>query len=487
MRNRKHYSIIAVLCGGLFGFTSCSDIGDAALNGQPVAVQFSTGHTAKPESRVTDAGEWETTDRIGIYMVQSGKTLAATNIVGEADNRKYLPGSETETATLSPDGTGQTIYYPASGTVDFIAYYPWVETGTSAGQINNYQYPVDLNNQKKAANYFISRDAKGKDKKAGAVTLNFSRMLSKLVMTLEASASSELTGSDLAAITPITLTAPLTANYALVDGAITSVGNNTTVSLGSVQESSGVYTVEAIVLPGTGTGRKVAFTLPESAGGGTLTWNIPSERDFAPGTQYKCNLTLDRTGVKAGTFTIEDWTGVDDDPTESDPDFVPESWSDPNCYIISTDGGSVTIPVRKAYDMWRYHPFFKTSTLKDNLSGELTAELVWMDNQDLIDTDDPNSIALTGDDYYAQITVQTAANQTGNAVVAVKIGGEIRWSWHLWVTGEDVTATTCNYNNGERDYTFMDRNLGAINATVGDVGSKGLYYQWGRKDPFVGG
>lgn len=32
----------------------------------------------------------------------------------------------------------------------------------------------------------------------------------------------------------------------------------------------------------------------------------------------------------------------------------------------------------------------------------------------------------------------------------------------------------------------MDRNLGAISATPGDVGALGLLYQWGRKDPFLG-
>jgi hypothetical protein len=33
---------------------------------------------------------------------------------------------------------------------------------------------------------------------------------------------------------------------------------------------------------------------------------------------------------------------------------------------------------------------------------------------------------------------------------------------------------------------MMDRNLGAISATPGDVGAHGLMYQWGRKDPFLG-
>jgi len=34
--------------------------------------------------------------------------------------------------------------------------------------------------------------------------------------------------------------------------------------------------------------------------------------------------------------------------------------------------------------------------------------------------------------------------------------------------------------------TILDRNLGATSVTPGDVSSYGLYYQWGRKDPFVG-
>lgn len=33
---------------------------------------------------------------------------------------------------------------------------------------------------------------------------------------------------------------------------------------------------------------------------------------------------------------------------------------------------------------------------------------------------------------------------------------------------------------------MMDRNLGAVSATPGDVGALGLLYQWGRKDPFLG-
>lgn len=33
----------------------------------------------------------------------------------------------------------------------------------------------------------------------------------------------------------------------------------------------------------------------------------------------------------------------------------------------------------------------------------------------------------------------------------------------------------------------MDRNLGAVGTTAGGTDAYGMYYQWGRKDPFYGG
>ena len=70
----------------------------------------------------------------------------------------------------------------------------------------------------------------------------------------------------------------------------------------------------------------------------------------------------------------------------------------------------------------------------------------------------------------------------GNAVIAAKdASGTILWSWHIWLTDEPEKQKY--YGNAG---TMMDRNLGAISATPGDVGALGLLYQWGRKDPFLG-
>ena len=56
------------------------------------------------------------------------------------------------------------------------------------------------------------------------------------------------------------------------------------------------------------------------------------------------------------------------------------------------------------------------------------------------------------------------------------------WSWHIWVTDYDPAAAAQSYTGGR---IFMDRNLGALSSAESEVSSQGLYYQWGRKDPFV--
>ena len=69
----------------------------------------------------------------------------------------------------------------------------------------------------------------------------------------------------------------------------------------------------------------------------------------------------------------------------------------------------------------------------------------------------------------------------GNAVIAARNrSGEILWSWHIWLTDQPQEQ---KYNVGT---IMMDRNLGATSATPGEIETFGLFYQWGRKDPFLG-
>lgn len=77
----------------------------------------------------------------------------------------------------------------------------------------------------------------------------------------------------------------------------------------------------------------------------------------------------------------------------------------------------------------------------------------------------------------------------GNALIgAYNADGEIIWSWHIWVTNNHPASDIVTLG----DAVVMNVNLGAecnsngSNDTQKIYESYGMYYQWGRKDPFVG-
>ena len=75
----------------------------------------------------------------------------------------------------------------------------------------------------------------------------------------------------------------------------------------------------------------------------------------------------------------------------------------------------------------------------------------------------------------------------GNALIgAYDAADNLLWSWHIWVTDFDPDADALQLG----DYELMSRQLGALqNGNADNTAiwhSYGLYYQWGRKDPFVG-
>ena len=59
--------------------------------------------------------------------------------------------------------------------------------------------------------------------------------------------------------------------------------------------------------------------------------------------------------------------------------------------------------------------------------------------------------------------------------------GDCIWSWHIWSVDYDPATMAQTYSSGA---VFMDRNIGALTTDCTQPSSRGLYYQWGRKDPF---
>lgn len=140
-----------------------------------------------------------------------------------------------------------------------------------------------------------------------------------------------------------------------------------------------------------------------------------------------------------------------------------------NCYMVKPGTSSIFIPVSRA---------------EEGIPGSLSRrnnfkeKFIWTDNSNGLSTSGAVSeIKVYGKGRKALLSVKPGIKE-GNAVIAVKDQnqGLIKWSWHIWVT---------NYIPSTTDQ-FMDRNLGALSNFLDNQWwlSRGLFYQWGRKDPF---
>ena len=99
--------------------------------------------------------------------------------------------------------------------------------------------------------------------------------------------------------------------------------------------------------------------------------------------------------------------------------------------------------------------------------------------------EDKNSL-ISGLDIKDGKVVFMYTGQEGNAQIAVTDASDnILWSWHLWLTDQPSVQV---YKNDKGTFEVLDRNLGATRADRGSDtewrDSRGLLYQWGRKDPF---
>lgn len=142
-----------------------------------------------------------------------------------------------------------------------------------------------------------------------------------------------------------------------------------------------------------------------------------------------------------------------------------------NCYVISMAGS------------YRFNCSVKGNGT-ESVGVINSAAVLWetLNTTDAVTLGSVVSSVSLEDGY---INFSTPATFTpGNALIVVKsITGKIVWSWHIWAVDFDPEGYAQEYPGGA---LMMDRNLGALNNDTGDAGAFGLFYQWGRKDPFVG-
>ena len=248
---------------------------------------------------------------------------------------------------------------------------------------------------------------------------------------------------------------------------------------------------------------------------GRIDNNSEKDEENAPANAFEIGVNVNHTSVDDGSTTYPTYKVYPGQNMTNDFNIkrnciynitvniehdekvnVPSS----NCFIV--------IPGR----LLAFEPYYRTETgggfrIEDYLNPDEESKaidrvsILWQTENAI--GDNTNGDLVYYDSGQKKIYVRTQEGNEGNALIAAyNKAGEIIWSWHIWVTGNDPANLTNSiryttyrwdekgiYTEEQRvpGYQVMSCNLGALankpaNAT--DTKPFGLLYQWGRKDPF---
>ena len=293
MKTKRFLSAVVIVA--TVTFTSCNNvINDIADDNSPEAVKFSAGIEATPKAPTYASGtSWDPGDAIGIFMVENG----TFDISLGAENKEYT--------TTAGDGdftaVAGDIYYPQSGDVDFIAYYPW-QTGMDLTD----PYEVDVSDQSDPEAIdllWAMADNGGSGYNSGGVAFAFSHMLTRIVLT--AVNGDGLIAADLTGMTAKISGMNTKADFDLADGELDTPTDVANIDL---QHVAGKY--EAILVPQSVVSDAMEVTFTLDNGAGEFVWKVPATT-FEAGKEYTYTITLNRSGEITFTGTINPWLTED--------------------------------------------------------------------------------------------------------------------------------------------------------------------------------
>ena len=224
--------------------------------------------------------------------------------------------------------------------------------------------------------------------------------------------------------------------------------------------------------------------------------------NFKAGTIHTLHLKFETTGSIAA-IVLDDASGVYYDLTTGETFDVAGvnviAYKYANCYVIhsgikyDSDNNGVA---DKLYDGFcfsatkvgngiQYSGFYPESVE----INPVRAGLIWEEIEGTI-----TDVSL----MYGYVRFKCSAYDKGskpcNAVVGVfDKYGKVLWSWHIWITHDSPKLV--DFNVGSTTVSIMNRNLGSsvyypdtdtnwsTAAEDAVLGTYGMYYQWGRKDP----
>lgn len=256
--------------------------------------------TTSIQSRVS-GNSWNANDEVGIFMTPNGSEIASATVA----NKKYL--AQTNGSLVAAPGEG--IYLPATGKVDFIAYYPY--SNALSGNVMD----VNVADQSKpgAIDLLYSNETKGVEAANGkTIALKFVRKMSKLTLNMtkdETIESFEGLKVEMKGIAT-------EGKFDLANGTVKATdGKNTqavAMNIGNVEAHTAMAT--AIILPTAAATDQTKMDLTFTLAGKTFTHSIADLTAFEAGKNVTFKATLSvhngKPVVTVGNATIVDWVGV---------------------------------------------------------------------------------------------------------------------------------------------------------------------------------
>ena len=443
---KKYGLVFFLLAAGLFSGCSSSDTeAEKATSSGGMLIGVSLSSVATRVTETADASKglitaWESTDSLRVFH-----KYTKNGTVGTMQGFKFTAAGTGSSTTFKYGGAAEYSFTSGNSLYAFNAL-PTAGNYTKTYSSSNNNFTLSLSglgSQDGKVNNLKNYDAMYgvssvvSDGTPSAMTMNhllsvvrfdvsnaaFSGSLSSVKFTYTATSGSSL----LPSFGGFTLSNAGT----LATGTLTGA---TSWSVSNVAVSSGTAPVYLMTFPDTRSGT-LTITATDSGG------------NYYSRTITLSNFSLTSGSMKAYKVTLNVAVAP---PSES------------NSYIVAP-GATIYIPVSRA----------TTGNAANFPEGSsFTTGLLWSDVS-------ATHVTPTVSDRYIKVVAGTTE---GNSVVYAKnTSGNIVWSWHIWVTSYVPNTTTINYNTR----VWMDRNLGATSTT--GTAAYGMYYQWGRKDPFPGG
>ena len=149
-----------------------------------------------------------------------------------------------------------------------------------------------------------------------------------------------------------------------------------------------------------------------------------------------------------------------------------------NSYMVHPDGGTY-----RFYAVNRGvvpQPVHENASVLQNAIAVVLWETKMSSSEETTLSDVISNVSYDPETKY--ISFNTTSNP-GNALIALKDASDnVLWSWHIW--SSDYDPDTDGGIDMYGSVKMMNRNLGALKKNMEDDSAYGLYYQWGRKDPF---